>query len=286
MPVALILVLLALGSVLFHVMSPWWFSPLASNWGYMDQTIVITFWITGVVYVVILLFMAYCVLRFRHRKGVKAAYNPENKKLEWWLTIVTAVGVAAMLAPGLVVWNDFITVPKEATTIEVLGQQWMWNYRLPGKDGVLGTADTKTVSTENPLGLMPNDRHGDDDIVIVGDALHLPIGKPVKLSLRSIDVLHDYFVPQFRAKMDGVPGMTTYFWFIPTKTGTYEAMCAELCGTGHYTMRGSVVVEEEAAYQEWLKKQPTFKQVADRAAKRRDRKSDLASGEKMPAFTK
>ncbi len=285
MPVALILVLLAVGSVVFHVMSPWWLSPLASNWGYMDLTIVITFWITGVVYVVILLFMAYCVLRFRHREGVKAAYNPENKKLEWWLTIVTAVGVAAMLAPGLVVWNDFVTVPKEATTVEVLGQQWMWNYRLPGKDGVLGTADTKTVSTENPLGLMPNDRHGDDDIVIVGDALHLPIGKPVKLSLRSIDVLHDFFVPQFRAKMDSVPGMVTYFWFTPTKAGTYEAMCAELCGTGHYTMRGSVVVEEEAAYQEWLKKQPTFKQVADRAAKGRGQ-SDLASGEKMPAFTK
>ena len=88
-----------------------------------------------------------------------------------------------------------------------------------------------------------------------------------------------------KAKMDGVPGMTTYFWFIPTKAGTYEAMCAELCGTGHYTMRGSVVVEEEAAYQEWLKKQPTFKQVADRAAKRRGQ-SDLASGETMPAFTK
>ena len=116
MPVALILVLLAVGSVLFHVMSPWWFSPLASNWGYMDSTIVITFWITGVVYVAIILFMAYCVLRFRHREGVRAAYNPENKKLEWWLTIGTAVGVAAMLAPGLVVWNDFITVPKEATT--------------------------------------------------------------------------------------------------------------------------------------------------------------------------
>ena len=285
MPVALILVLLALGSVLFHVMSPWWFSPLASNWGYMDSTIVITFWITGVVNVVILLFMAYCVLRFRHRKGVRAAYNPENKKLEWWLTIGTAVGVAAMLAPGLAVWNDFITVPKEASTVEVLGQQWMWSYRLPGKDGVLGTADTKTVSTENPLGLMSNDPHGDDDVVIVADALHLPIGKPVKLSLRSIDVLHDFFVPQFRAKMDIVPGMVTYFWFIPTKAGTYEAMCAELCGTGHHTMRGSVVVEDEAAYQEWLKKQPTFKQVADRAAKRRGL-SDLASGEKMPAFAK
>lgn len=279
MPVALILVLLAVLSVLFHVTSPWWFSPLASNWGYMDTTIIITFWITGVAYVAILLFMAYCVFRFRHRKGIRAAYNPENKKLEWWLTIGTAVGVAGMLAPGLIVWNDFITVPKEAARVEVLGQQWMWSFRLPGKDGVLGASDTRNVSVDNPLGLDPSDRHGDDDILIQGDALHLPIGQPVKLSLRSIDVLHDFYVPQFRAKMDGVPGMVTYFWFTPTQTGTYEALCAELCGVGHHTMRGSVVVEDEAAYQEWLKKQPTFKQVAARAAKGRGHKSDLASGE-------
>ena len=160
MPVALILVLLAVGSVLFHVTSPWWFSPLASNWGYMDSTIIITFWITGVVYVAILLFMAYCVFRFRHRKGIRAAYNPENKKLEWWLTIGTAVGVAGMLAPGLIVWSDFITVPKEAASVEVLGQQWMWSFRLSGKDGVLGASDTQTVSTDNPLGVNPNDLHG------------------------------------------------------------------------------------------------------------------------------
>lgn len=285
MRVALILLLVAVGSVLFHLTSPWWFSPLASNWGYVDTTINITFWITGVVYIAIILFMAYCVFRFRHRKGIRAAYNPENKKLEWWLTIVTAVGVGGMLAPGLIVWSDFVTVPKEATEVEVIGQQWMWNYRLPGKDGVLGTSDTRNVSSDNPLGINPNDPHGEDDVVIQGDALHLPVGKPVKLLLRSLDVLHDFYVPQFRAKMDLVPGMVTYFWFVPTRTGTYEALCAELCGVGHHTMRGTVVVEDESAYQEWLKEQQTFKQVSARTTKGQGDQFDLASGRKTPDFT-
>ncbi len=282
MVVALILVLLVVGSVLFHLYSPWWFSPLASNWGYMDATIIITFWITGVVYVAIILFVAYCVARFRHREGLRADYNPENKKLEWWLTIATAVGVAAMLAPGLIVWNDFVTVPKDAAKVEVVGQQWSWNYRLPGKDGVLGKSDTLNVSSDNPLGIDPNDLHGQDDIVIEADALHLPVGKPVKMLLRSIDVLHNFYVPQFRAKMDLVPGMVTYFWFVPTRTGTYEVLCAELCGIGHHTMRGTVVVEDEGAYQAWLNEQQTFKQLSAQATKGHGDKLDLASGVTCP----
>ncbi len=267
MVVALVLVLLVVASVLFHLYSPWWFSPLASNWGYMDTTINITFWITGTVYVAILLFVAYCVFRFRHREGIKAAYEPENNKLELWLTIGTAVCVAAMLAPGLIVWYDFVTVPKDAANVEVVGQQWSWNYRLPGKDGVLGKSDTRNVSSDNPLGIDSNDPHGQDDIVIEADALHLPVGKPVKMLLRSIDVLHDFYVPQFRAKMDIVPGMVTYFWFVPTRTGTYEVLCAELCGVGHHTMRGTVIVDDESAYQAWLKEQQTFQQLSAQATK-------------------
>src|SRR3712207_6746633 len=107
MAIAIALVLVALGSVLFHVLSPWWWTPIASNWSYIDHTINLTFWITGVAFVAVALFMAYCVVRFRHQEGRRAAYEPENKRLEWWLTVVTAVGVAAMLAPGLVVWNRF-----------------------------------------------------------------------------------------------------------------------------------------------------------------------------------
>jgi len=285
MVVAVILFLVLVASVLFHLLSPWWFSPLASNWGYMDSTIIITFWITGVVYIAILSFVAYCVFRFRHRPGIKAAYEPENKKLELWLTIATAVGVAAMLAPGLVVWYDFVSVPKEAAKVEAVGKQWLWSYRLPGKDGVLGKSDTRKVSPDNPLGIDPKDSHGQDDIVIEADALHLPVGKPVKMLLRSTDVLHDFYVPEFRAKMDIVPGIVTYFWFVPTKTGSYEVLCAELCGIGHHTMRGTVIVEEEAPYQDWLNKQQTFQQLSAQAANGYGDKLDLASRGKMLGFT-
>ena len=118
MAVAVILILVALGSVLFHVLSPWWWTPIASNWQYIDDTISITFWITGAVFTAVILFMAYCVYRFRHREGQRAAYEPESARLEWWLTVGTAVGVAAMLAPGLFVWQRFVTVPDEEASLE------------------------------------------------------------------------------------------------------------------------------------------------------------------------
>jgi cytochrome c oxidase subunit 2 len=111
------------------------------------------------------------------------------------------------------------------------------------------------------LGLNPNDRYAHDDVVIVADDLHLPLGKPVKLLLRSIDVVHSFYVPEFRTKMDLVPGMVSYVWFTPTKTGTFELLCAELCGAAHYAMRGKVVVDQESEYQAWLRKQKTFAQL-------------------------
>ena len=275
MKTAIILILVAVGSVLFHLLSPWWWTPIASNWQYIDDTIIITFWITGGVFCAVVLFMAYCVLRFRHKPGRQAAYQPESKRLEWWLSVGTGVGVAAMLAPGLVVWHQFITVPEGATEIEVLGQQWQWSYRLPGKDGRLGTSDIRNVSSDNPLGLNPNDPHGQDDLVIVGDDLHLQIGKPIKVLLRSTDVVHNFYVPEFRAKMDFVPGSVTYFWFTPTRTGTFEAFCAELCGVGHAQMRGKVIVEEENDYQVWLQQQKTFAELSGRP---KTAKATLQSG--------
>ena len=184
-------------------------------------------------------------IRFRHREGQRAAYEPESARLEWWLTVVTAVGVAAMLAPGLFVWQRFVTVPDGASEFEVVGQQWQWSFRLPGQGRpAWARPNTEHVSPDNPLGLSPDDPHGQDDVVIEGDDLHLPIGKPLKVLLRSIDVLHDFYVPEFRAKMDMVPGMVTYFWFTPTRTGTFEILCFELCGLGHPDMRGVVVVDE------------------------------------------
>jgi cytochrome c oxidase subunit 2 len=260
------LVLLVLGSLLFHFLSPWYFTPIASNWQAMDDTISITFWVTGLVFVAINLFMAYAVIRYRYRKGRQAAYEPENKKLEWWLTGLTTVGVAAMLAPGLFVWANFVEVPKDAAVFEAVGQQWNWSFRFPGKDGKLGTVDARYITDKNPFGMNPDDPDGQDDVLVASPELHLPLGRPVKALLRSIDVLHDFAVPQFRAKMDLVPGLVTYIWFTPTRSGKFDLLCNELCGVGHFVMRGKVVVEEEREFQAWLSSHPTFAQTSAQAA--------------------
>ena len=264
---ALVLVLTAVGSVAFHIWSPWWWTPIASNWGSLDQAVDITFWITGVVYVFVLLFVAYCVYKYRYREDRRADYEPENAKLEWWLTGLTTVGVVALLTPGLLAWEDFVTVPDNATELEVFGKQWEWSYRLPGKDGKLGKTNIKHVTDDNVFGIDPNDPNGKDDVLIEGDDLHIPINKPVKFLLRSYDVLHDFYVPQFRAKMDIVPGMVTYFWMTPTRTGSFEVICAELCGVGHHAMRSIVVVEKDSAYESWLGEQSTFAELLDKKEK-------------------
>jgi len=258
MILAVIMVLIVIGSVLFHFLSPWWFTPLASNWGYIDDTTVLTFGITGVVFSAVVLFVAYCLWKFRHREGRKAAYEPENKRLESILTALTAGGVIAMLTPGLFVWAQFVDVPDEAANVEVIGQQWLWSYRLPGADGQLGAADNRLIGIDNTLGINPDDPASQDDLVIEGGELLLPVDRPVRFLLRSVDVLHDFYVPEFRAKMDMIPGSVTYFWVTPTKTGTYEILCAELCGTGHSYMRGMVTVVTQEEYDEWLTTQVTF----------------------------
>ncbi len=262
MATAVILVLVVVGSVALHLLSPWWWTPIASNWQYIDDALNFTFLLTGVVFCAVILFVAYCVWQFRHVEGRKAAYEPENTKLEWWLTIGTSVGVAALLIPGLFVWHQFVTVPEGAAQVEVVGVQWRWMYRLPGKDGRMGTSDGRHVTPDNPLGINPADPNGKDDIVIDADDLRLPLGKPVKFLLRSIDVIHNFYVPEFRAKMDFMPGLVTYFWLTPIRTGTFDALCAELCGTGHYTMRGKVVVVTPDDYEKWLTGQRTFAQSA------------------------
>ena len=260
MIIAIVLFFLVVGSLLFHYLSPWYFTPIASNWVAIDDTIQLTFWITGFVFVVINLFVAYCLIRFRARPGRRAAYHPENKKLEWWLIGITTAGIAAMLAPGLSIWASYVTVPREAMVVEAIGQQWHWQYRLPGKDGKLGLVDAKNINDDNPFGMNRKDPNGQDDILVPSQELHRPLGKPVKILLRSIDVLHNFTVPQVRAKMDLVPGSVTYIWITPTKVGSFDLLCNELCGVGHFAMRGKIVVEEQADYQAWLDKQQIYTQ--------------------------
>ena len=262
MALAIALIIIVLASVLFQIFSPWWFTPVASNWGHIDDTFIITGLITGVVFIAINLFIAYCLIRFRHRPGRKAEYQVENKKLEWTLIGLTSVGIIAMLAPGLVVYSEFVSVPEDAETLEVVGQQWQWSFRFPGDDGQLGSSDARLISVDNPLGINPHDPRGQDDRLVLSNQLHLALDQPVRLLMRSKDVLHNFYVPQFRVKMDMVPGQVSYIWLTPTRSGRFEILCAELCGIGHYHMRGHVTVETAEDYQVWLSGLPTFAQLS------------------------
>ena len=266
MPFAVVLILLVVGSILFHILSPWTFTELASNWAMVDFTIDITLYVTGFVFVAVNLFMAYCVIKFRYKKGARSTYEPENKKLEYWLTGLTAIGVAAMLTPGLFVWAKFVDVPDDAHVVEVVGQQWHWTFRYPGEDDKLGEVDAERISMENPFGIDPEDPNGQDDVVVYSPEAHIPINRPVKFLLRSKDVLHNFTVAQFRVKMDLVPGMNTFLWLSPTRNGRFELLCEELCGIGHHTMRGAVIVEDEGDFETWLAQQPTFSDHMSRPA--------------------
>ncbi|MFM1895652.1 MAG: hypothetical protein RLZZ385_726 [Pseudomonadota bacterium] len=266
MALAVVLVILVVGSIIFHFASPWWFTDLAADWGSVDFVIDVTFWVTGFVFIAVNLFLAYCVYKFRQKPGHKAVYEPENHKLEVSLSVVTAIGVVLMLAPGLFVWATFVTPPEDAAEFEVVGQQWQWQFRYPGADGVLGTADTQYVSITNPLGVNPQDPNGRDDVIVNGPEARLPVGQPVKALLRSNDVLHNYTIPQFRVKMDLVPGLISYLWLTPTVVGRYDILCEELCGIGHHIMRGNVVVQEPADFEAWLAEQPTFAETQAMAA--------------------
>jgi cytochrome c oxidase subunit II len=268
MAIALALLLIVLISVGFHLFTPWWTTPLATNWKAMDDTLLITVVITGVFFVVVNLFVVYCVWRWRHRDGdaLRRQDTGDHRTLEHWLVGITAVGVAALLAPGLKVYAEYIRPPANALTVEVVGQQWQWHYRFPGASGRLGGSDARFVKAGNPLGLDPADPEGQDDRIVQGSELHLPLGQPVQVLARSHDVLHDYYVPNFRSRMNVVPGQVSSFWFTPMVAGRYESMCAQLCGVGHPNMRAIVVVEPRQAFDAWLAKQPTFADTLRAAA--------------------
>lgn len=260
MVLAIVLLILVAGTVAFHFVSPWYLTPLASNWGDIDNTIQITLVVTGFVFVAVNLFMIYAIVRFRYNKNRRAAYEPESKKLELWLTGVTTVGIAALLAPGLVVWGHFVSPPNDAYEMEVVGQQWHWSFRFPGEDGQFGGVHGRFISDDNPFGINLDDPRGRDDILVESPIVLLPVDRPVRLVLRSKDVLHNFKVANFRAKMDMVPGQTSYMWFTPTRIGDYDLICAQLCGIGHFAMRGKVRVVEQAEFDEWLTQRQTFAQ--------------------------
>jgi len=141
---------------------------------------------------------------------------------------------------------------KDALVVEVVAEQFGWNVRYAGPDGKFGRRLPELVHFNNPIGLDRTDPDAADDVV-VGNELHLPLGRKALIKLTSKDVIHDFFVPEFRIKQDAMPGMMIPVWVEPTKAGRYEIACAQLCGFGHALMRGDVYVDTPEDFEKWLK---------------------------------
>jgi cytochrome c oxidase subunit 2 len=245
--------------------------PVASDHGKWTDTLFwITMAVTVIAFTIISVVMFVFIYQYQYREGQKAKYYPDNHYLELAWTIIPAIVLAVLIFTGLRAWND-ITAPasKEAEVIEVIGQQFAWTARYPGvKDGALGKNNYKLIDDINEFGLDLTDKNTFDDFKSL--ELHLPVNKEILLKIRAKDVLHSVFLPHFRVKMDAVPGMPTQFKFTVTKTTqqmrdelgnpnfNYEMACAEICGRGHFSMKMSVVVEEEEAYEKWKASQEAW----------------------------
>jgi len=219
-----------------------WLPPLKSDRVAIDHALAITLVVTGLVFILTNLLLAWFGYAYQDAPGAKAAYWHDNPRLEWTWTLVTAGILAIFLFNALNLWAKVnSTPPADAVLIEVTGQQFAWNVRYPGKDGVLGRTDHLIASQDNPIGLVKDDPAAKDDLLLLNQ-IYLPQDRPVRVQVRSMDVIHSFFLPNFRVKQDAMPGMTVDIWFTPKETGDFEIACAEHCGLGHYRMRGQVHV--------------------------------------------
>jgi len=231
--------------------------PNAAEHGYqIDHILEFAHWFMGTLFIGWSLFFIFVLIRFRKGRhpaadhaGVRSGISTH---LEFSVVLIEAV---LLLGFALPLWakrvNEFPPTGN-AILIHVVGQQFSWNFHLPGPDGQFGRRDIRFVTNSNPLGLDPNDPAGKDDLVTLGE-LHVPVDRPVILELSSKDVIHNFCLPHMRIAGDAIPGSLIPMWFKPIKTGTYEVVCGQLCGLGHYGMKGTLVVDTPADYQAWLK---------------------------------
>jgi cytochrome c oxidase subunit 2 len=233
-----------------------WLPRLVSDRQPIDDAIWLSLVVTGVVFIATNLLLAYLGWRYQDEGGAQASYWHDNPRLEWSWTVATAVVMFGFLFSALGLWAQVnSTAPPDAMSVEVVGQQFAWNVRYPGPDGVYGRTDAKLVDPAalNFIGLDKADPAAADDMVMPQNQLYLPEGRPVKVRLRSLDVIHSFFLPNFRVKQDAMPGMVGEIWFTPKQAGDFEIACAEHCGLGHYRMRGEVHVVPAAELEQRLK---------------------------------
>jgi cytochrome c oxidase subunit 2 len=228
---------------------------LASDRSSLDTLYYVILGITGVAFVIVQFILGFYIWKYGHREGAQGSYWHESHRVEMIWTVGTGLILIPIVFSGLVLWGRVQAAPPEdAFTVEAVGAQFQWDFRYPGPDRRLAEFRPDLYSLSNPLGVDPQDPAGADDFFRTNQ-LVLPLNRPVHIQLRSKDVQHAFFLPNFRVKQDLVPGMSTSVTFTPTKAGEYEIACAELCGLGHYRMRAFLTVMEDADFEKWLSEQ-------------------------------
>src|SRR6266536_1001650 len=230
----------------------------------IDTMLYITIAITGIVFFITQILLFWFAFKYQESDKRKAYYFPHNNKLEIIWTVIPAIALTGLVGFGIYYWFKITgDPPNDAMQVEVTGSQFKWEFRYPGRDGVFGKKYYKNIEPEkNPLGQLWDDPYNHDDII--ANALHIVVNKPVKLIINSKDVVHDVGLTQFRMKREAVPGTPTTMWFTPKfttkqmveKSGdpdfVYELSCDQMCGKGHFGMRGVVIVETQEEFDRWV----------------------------------
>lgn len=238
----------------------WGLPPAASTYaGEIDFGIKLIHWAMLFIFVLWGVFFAYLLVRYRRRPGVPAQRDQEHSVLKSLAPDIAVMvfEIALIALYALPVWSRIKVAfpdPASAHLVDIISEQFAWNAHYPGPDGKFGRRNPKLLHFSNPIGLDPADPAAADDVVSANE-VHMPLGKPTLIRLTSKDVIHSFFVPEFRIKQDAVPGMEIPVWVEPTKAGTYEISCAQLCGFAHSLMRGDVMVHTPEDYAAWVKAQ-------------------------------
>jgi cytochrome c oxidase subunit 2 len=224
----------------------------------IDQMTVLVHWLMAVMFVGWGIYFAFVLFRFRRGANPVASYVGAKGKISKGTEVAVAlIEVVLLVFYAIPAWAKRVKAlpsENEAVVVRIVAEQFAWNMHYPGPDGRFGRTDIALISAENPLGLDRRDAAAKDDITTINQ-LNLPVDRPVLLHLSSKDVIHSFGLIEMRVKQDIVPGMQMPVWFIPNRIGPYEISCSQLCGLGHFRMRGFVTIQSVADYDKWFDEQ-------------------------------
>jgi len=221
----------------------------------LDQMTALVHWLMLVMFVGWGIFFVFVLFRFRASANPTASYTGAKGKISKGTEVAVAViEVLLLVFYAIPAWAKRVKAfpaENEAVVVRVVAEQFAWNIHYPGPDGRFGRTDVKLVSSDNPLGLDRTDAAAKDDIATINQ-LNLPVNRPVLVHLSSKDVIHSFGLFEMRVKQDAIPGMQIPVWFIPNRVGEYEIACSQLCGLGHFRMRGFITIQNQADYDKWF----------------------------------